>query len=352
MSADKEPILAIEHVVKRFPAADGCMLTACDDVSLSLYQGETLGVVGESGCGKSTLVKLIMQLHAPTSGAICYRGEDLTRLKGERMRQSRRHIQMVFQDPSQAFNPKMKIKDILCEPLRNFKLIKGREAGKNAEELLRMVELPEEFADRYPGNMSGGQRQRIGIARALALEPEILVCDEATSALDVSVQKKIVELLVRIQQEKNLSMIFICHDLALVSQISHRIAVMYLGNIVEVLAGDVLNEARHPYTKALLQAVFPVKKKGGTVIRPLAGEIPSPLDLPPGCPFQSRCPEIMGICRQEKPVLEELLPGHSAACHLLKPQSGTLQADTNRTAVSRTGEEGYDGRPEYSDSQD
>ena len=321
MSADKETILAIQHVVKRFPVADEGMLTACDDVSLDLYQGETLGIVGESGCDKSTLVKLIMQLHAATSGKIYYRSEDLTRLTGERMRQSRRHIQMVFQDPSQAFNPKMKIKDILCEPLRNFKLIKGHEAGKKAEELLRLVELPEEFANRYPGNMSGGQRQRIGIARALALNPEILVCDEATSALDVSVQKKIIELLARIQREKNLSMIFICHDLALVSQISHRIAVMYLGNIVEVLAGDAMNEAKHPYTKALLQAIFPVKNKGGTVVRPLEGEIPSPLDLPPGCPFQSRCPEKMEICKKQKPVLAELLPGHSAACHLLKPQS-------------------------------
>lgn len=321
MSADKETILAIEHVTKHFPVAGG-MLTACDDVSLTLYKGETLGIVGESGCGKSTLVKLIMQLHAPTSGTICYRGEDLTRLTGECMRQSRRHIQMVFQDPSQAFNPKMKIKDILCEPLRNFKLIKGGEAGTKVEELLGMVELPEAFADRYPGNMSGGQRQRIGIARALALKPEILVCDEATSALDVSVQKKIIELLVKIQREKKLSMIFICHDLALVSQISHRIAVMYLGNIVEVLAGDVLNDGKHPYTKALLQAVFPVRKKQGTVVQPLEGEIPSPLDLPPGCPFQSRCPESMEICKNEKPTLEELSPGHSAACHLLKPQSG------------------------------
>lgn len=317
MSAEKEEILTIEHVVKRFPVADGRMLTACDDVSLSLYQGETLSVVGESGCGKSTLVKLIMQLYAPTSGAICYRGEDLTRLKGERMRQSRRHIQMVFQDPAQAFNPKMKIQDILCEPLRNFKLVKDREAGQKAEELLRLVELPEQFADRYPGNMSGGQRQRIGIARALALEPEILVCDEATSALDVSVQRKIVELLVRVQQEKNLAMIFICHDLALVSQISHRIAVMYLGNIVEVLAGNALNEAKHPYTQALLQAVFPVRKKGAAEVRPLAGEIPSPLALPPGCPFQTRCPESREICRQEKPVLKEISKGHSAACHFV-----------------------------------
>lgn len=318
MSADKDTILTIDRAVKRFPAADGRMLTACDDVSLTLCRGETLGIVGESGCGKSTLVKLIMQLHAPTSGAICFQGEDLTKLKGERMRQSRRHIQMVFQDPSQAFNPKMKIKDILCEPLRNFNLIKDCNVQNKAGELLRMVELPEDFADRYPGNMSGGQRQRIGIARALALEPEILVCDEATSALDVSVQKKIIELLVRIQREKNVSMIFICHDLALVAQISHRIAVMYLGNIVEVLKGSDLQAARHPYTKALLQAVFPVKKKEGTVVRPLEGEIPSPLDLPPGCPFQSRCPESIAICRQEKPVLEDLCPGHSAACHLLK----------------------------------
>jgi peptide/nickel transport system ATP-binding protein len=320
MSAEKEKILTIEHVVKRFPVDGGCLLTACNDVSLSLYQGETLSVVGESGCGKSTLVKLIMQLHTPTSGAIRYRGEDLTQLTGERMRQSRRHIQMVFQDPAQAFNPKMKIKDILCEPLRNFKLIKDSEAEKKAGDLLRLVELPEQFADRYPSNMSGGQRQRIGIARALALEPEILVCDEATSALDVSVQKKIVELMVKIQREKNLSMIFICHDLALVSQISHRIAVMYLGNIVEVLAGSELNDARHPYTQALLQAVFPVGKKGEVVVQLLKGEIPSPLALPPGCPFQSRCPESMEICRQEKPVLEALSKAHSAACHLLKPQ--------------------------------
>lgn len=317
MSDEKEEILTIEHVVKRFPVADGRMLTACDDVSLSLYQGETLSVVGESGCGKSTLVKLIMRLYAPTSGAICYRGEDLTRLKGERMRQSRRHIQMVFQDPAQAFNPKMKIQDILCEPLRNFKLIKDSEVGQKAGDLLRLVELPEQFADRYPGNMSGGQRQRIGIARALALEPEVLVCDEATSALDVSVQRKIVELLVRVQQEKNLAMIFICHDLALVSQISHRIAVMYLGNIVEVLAGSALNEAKHPYTRTLLQAVFPVRKKGAAEVRPLAGEIPSPLALPPGCPFQTRCPESREICRREKPVLKEIFKGHSAACHFV-----------------------------------
>lgn len=317
MSIEKESVLTIRHVVKRFPVAGGRMLTACEDVSLSLYQGETLSVVGESGCGKSTLVKLIMQLHTPTSGAICYQGQDLTLLRGERLRQSRRHIQMVFQDPAQAFNPKMKVRDILCEPLYNFNLIKKRDAEKKAVELLQMVEMPEIFADYYPGNMSGGQRQRIAIARALALEPDIIVCDEATSALDVSVQKKIVELLVRLQKEKNLSMIFICHDLALVSQISHRIAVMYLGNIVELLPGNALQKAKHPYTKALLQSVFPVKQKDAAVVRPLEGEIPSPLSLPPGCRFQSRCPECRKICRTERPILRELTPGHCAACHFI-----------------------------------
>jgi len=318
MSTDKEIVLTIEHIVKRFPVDGGRLLTACDDVSLTLYQQETLGIVGESGCGKSTLVKLIMQLHKPTSGAIRYRGQDLTQLAGEQLRQSRDHIQMVFQDPAQAFNPKMMIKDILCEPLRNFQRIKKRDVDQTAKELLRMVELPEQFADRYPGNMSGGQRQRVGIARALALEPEILVCDEATSALDVSVQKTIVELLVKIQREKKLSMIFICHDLALVSQMCHRIAVMYLGNIVEVLAGNALHEAKHPYTRALLQAVFPVRKKGAEAVRTLVGEIPSPLNLPPGCPFQSRCPESGDICCTEKPALVEISPGHSAACHYLQ----------------------------------
>ncbi|MDU2065959.1 MAG: ATP-binding cassette domain-containing protein [Sporomusaceae bacterium] len=317
MSAEKAAILEIDHVIKRFPVADGRMLTACNDVSLSLYQGETLGIVGESGCGKSTLVKLIMQLYEASSGAIYYRGKDLTQLKGEARRQNRKHIQMVFQDPSQAFNPKMKIKDILCEPLRNFNLLKSREAPIQVAKLLQLVELPEAFANRYPSNMSGGQRQRIGIARALALSPEILVCDEATSALDVSVQKKIVELLVRIQQEKHLSMIFICHDLALVAQISHRIAVMYLGNIVEILAGSDLQTARHPYTKALLQAVFPVAQKGNSEVRLLQGEIPSPLALPPGCPFQNRCPETREICKQEKPKLQAISAEHRVACHLV-----------------------------------
>lgn len=317
MPFEMEKVLEISHIVKQFLVPDGRRLTACDDVSLTLYKGETLGIVGESGCGKSTLVKTVMQLYAPTAGAIYHRGVDITKLKGEAARQNRQHIQMVFQDPMQAFNPKMKIQDIICEPLRNFAIIKRNQVEEKAKELLRVVELPEEFADRYPGNMSGGQRQRIAIARALALEPEILVCDEATSALDVSVQERVVKLLVKIQKEKQLSIIFICHDLALVSKLCHRVAVMYLGNVVEILSGDALEEAKHPYTKALLRAVFPVKRKEEIKLQLLEGEVPSPLDLPQGCPFQDRCPECREFCRQEKPALKLISDGHSIACHLI-----------------------------------
>lgn len=317
MSSDQEKILEISHIVKQFPVPDGRKLTACDDVSLTLYKGETLGIVGESGCGKSTLVKTLMQLYPPTDGAIYHRGVDITKLKGETARQNRRHIQMVFQDPMQAFNPKMKIKDIICEPLYNFGLIKRNQIENKAKEYLRLVELPEEFANRYPGNMSGGQRQRTAIARALVLEPEILVCDEATSALDVSVQERVVKLLIKLQQEKQLSIIFICHDLALVSQLCHRIVVMYLGNVVEVLSGAVLEQAKHPYTKALLKAVFPVVHREEVKLQLLKGEVPSPLDLPKGCPFQDRCPECMELCRQEKPKLASITENHKIACHLI-----------------------------------
>jgi len=261
MPVKNEEVLRIEHITKRFPTADGRALTACDDVSFSLYKGETLGIVGESGCGKSTLVKTLMQLHKPTEGKIFFQNKEITSLTGEEARQNRRNIQMVFQDPGTAFNPKMKIKDILAEPLRNFGLLQTSAAEK-AKELLNLVELPAEFAERYPTNMSGGQRQRVGIARALALEPEILVCDEATSALDVSVQETIVQLLVRIQRERNLTILFICHDLALVSRLCSRVVVMYFGKVVEQLDGKDLAHAKHPYTQKLLKSVFTLLPKG------------------------------------------------------------------------------------------
>ena len=319
MNAEAPVILQIKNLTKKFAAEGGKMLTACDNVTLNAYAGQTLGIIGESGCGKSTLVRTILQIHPASGGEVIFDGQDILKLRGEAARQNRRKIQMVFQDPAAAFNPKMKVKEIVCEPLLNFGLIKKSEVDTKAAELLRLVELPEDFKDRYPHNMSGGQRQRLGIARALSLEPKIVVCDEATSALDVSVQEKICELLVRLQKEKGITYLFICHDLGLVDLMCHQIAVMYLGNIVEYIGYGrrISTEGMHPYTKALMKSVFKVDFKPGEKIEPLESEIPSPLDLPKGCPFQSRCGQCMKICRNEKPELKEVVPGHFVACHLV-----------------------------------
>ncbi len=317
MNAEAPVILQIKNLTKKFAAEGGKMLTACDNVTLNAYAGQTLGIIGESGCGKSTLVRTILQIHPASGGEVIFDGQVILKLRGEAVRQNRRKIQMVFQDPAAAFNPKMKVKEIVCEPLLNFGLIKKSEVDAKAAELLRMVELPEDFKDRYPHNMSGGQRQRLGIARALSLEPKIVVCDEATSALDVSVQEKICELLVRLQKEKGITYLFICHDLGLVDLMCHQIAVMYLGNIVEYIGYGrrISTEGMHPYTKALMKSVFKVDFKPGEKIEPLESEIPSPLDLPKGCPFQSRCGQCMEICRSVKPELKEVVPGHFVACH-------------------------------------
>lgn len=319
MNAEAPVILQIKNLTKKFAAEGRKMLTACDNVTLNAYAGQTLGIIGESGCGKSTLVRTILQIHPASGGEVIFDGQDILKLRGEAARQNRRKIQMVFQDPAAAFNPKMKVKEIVCEPLLNFGLIKKSEVDAKAAELLRMVELPEDFKDRYPHNMSGGQRQRLGIARALSLEPKIVVCDEATSALDVSVQEKICELLVRLQKEKGITYLFICHDLGLVDLMCHQIAVMYLGNIVEYIGYGrrISTEGMHPYTKALMKSVFKVDFKPGEKIEPLESEIPSPLDLPKGCPFQNRCGQCMEICRSEKPELKEVVPGHFVACHLV-----------------------------------
>lgn len=306
----------IKNLTKKFPLEDGKYVTACDDINLRAYEGETLGVIGESGCGKSTLVRTILQIHPATSGEVFFEGKDILKTKGEERRENRRKIQMIFQDPTAAFDPKMKVKDILCEPLLNFGLIKKSEIGEKARELLRMVELPEDFAERYPHSMSGGQRQRLGIARALSLEPKIVVCDEATSALDVSVQEKVCRLLVKLQKERGITYIFICHDIGLVDLMCDSIAVMYLGNIMEVIEhGRISEKARHPYSKALMRAIFKVDFRRGEKVQPLEGEIPSPRDLPSGCPFHSRCPECAEICAKEKPALKEKEPGHWTACH-------------------------------------
>ena len=310
-------ILEIKGLTKKFFNEQGQTLTACNNISLTATKGQTLGIVGESGCGKTTLMRTLTQIFPANGGEIILDGVNILNLSGEAARQSRRKLQMVFQDPSSSFNPKMKVKDIICEPLLNFNLIKKADIDNKASELLTLVELPSDFKDRYPHSMSGGQRQRLGIARALSLEPEIIIFDEATSALDVSVQNTICELLAKLQREKQLTYLFICHDLALVNSFSHKIAVMYLGNIVEMLDNtkyELSADALHPYTKALIKSVFTSNTK---IIEPLEGDIPSPIDLPKGCPFQSRCAIAQEICSSEAPVLKQIKVGHQAACHLI-----------------------------------
>lgn len=259
MSSMGEPVMEARHVTRIFDASQGKQIVANDDVNLQLYPGQTLGIVGESGCGKSTMARMLALLDRPTKGEIVFKGTDLASLKGKRLRQARRHIQMVFQDPSTAFNPAMKIQDIICEPLLNFGQIKHSQVNAKASELLEMVELPAAFATRLPHQLSGGQRQRVGIARGLALDPEVLVCDEATSALDVSVQRSVVDLLIRLQKEKNIAIAFIGHDIALVRAISHQVVVMYKGKVMESLPGkDIGQVDHHPYTKRLLSSIFSI----------------------------------------------------------------------------------------------
>jgi len=311
-------VLEIKNLTKKFPVDGGRFLTACDNISLRAYEGKTLGIIGESGCGKSTLVRCLLCVQSTTSGEAIFEGKDLLKATGEERRLNRKKIQMVFQDPNAAFNPKMLVKDILTEPLKNFGMIKDSEVDAKAAELLKMVELPPEFKDRYAHSMSGGQRQRLGIARALSLEPKIIVCDEATSALDVSVQEKICELLCKIQKEKKISYLFIAHDLGLVDLMCNQVAVLYLGNVLEWMeTGRIGENCMHPYTKSLMKSVFKVDADEHYKIEPLDGEIPSPLDLPKGCPFASRCDQCTERCLNEKPQLQEVEHGHWVACHLL-----------------------------------
>ncbi len=318
MSDTREVILEARNVTKIFRTTKGRPLTANDNVSLKIYKGETLGIAGESGCGKSTFIRMLTLLDDPTSGQILFRGQNVADLKGEARRQNCRHVQMVFQDPGAAFSPRMKIKDIICESLRNFDLIPREQVADKARELLEMVELPGDFAERYARDMSGGQRQRVGIARALALEPDLLICDEVTSALDVCVQKRIVDLLLKLQREKNITMAMVCHDIALVRAVAHRTAVMYLGNVVEIVPGKQLGvgDLCHPYTRALRESLFSIDMDFSKPIESIDSEAPSPLDVPSGCPFRNRCEHCMQRCAEEKPKLRLLEEGHQIACHL------------------------------------
>ena len=317
MFKESDIVLSAKHIVKQFPASHGRTLTACNDINLNVYKGKTLGIVGESGCGKSTFVRMVISLDKPTSGEILYHGKNLADLSKKETWLNRQNMQMVFQDPLASFDPKMKIVDILTEPLINFGKLKKSEKEAKARELLEMVELPGDFADRYPHNMSGGQRQRVAIARALALEPEILILDEATSALDVSVQQTIIELIVKLQKEKNITIGFICHDISLIQSCAHEVAVMYLGNVVEVLPAKNLSEhAVHPYTRALIGSIFDIGMDFGKPIEEIKGEAPSPLDVPAGCPFRGRCPKATEKCAAEKPKLHQIGADHEVACHL------------------------------------
>lgn len=316
MFNEEDVILETKHVTKRFLEEDGRELVACNDVNLKFYKGKTLGLVGESGCGKTSFMKMLVWMTRPTEGEIIFKGKDISKIKGKELHDMRQHIQMVFQDPATSFNPKMKIKDIVCEPLLNYGKIKKSDVEKEAKRLLEMVELPEDFADRFPHSMSGGQRQRVAIARALALEPEIIIMDEATSALDVSVQKTIIELITKLQREKGITIGFICHDLGFIQSFSHQVAVMYLGNIVEVLPGeDIATKSVHPYSKALLGSIFDTNMDFSKKIESIEGDPPSPLDVPEGCPFRDRCPDCGNDCGCVKPELKEIEPGHLVACH-------------------------------------
>ncbi len=309
-------ILEGKNLSKHYMVGDK-ELKACVNIDFSIKQGETIGVVGESGCGKSTLLKMLARLEAPTSGRLFLNGEDVTTQKGKSLRNSRKHVQMVFQDPSTAFSPKMKVNEVISEPLKNFYKLSKKELEEKVLELLELVHLPKEFASRYCHEMSGGQRQRLGVARALSIEPDVLVCDEATSALDVSIQDSIMKLLAEIQTKRNLSIIFVCHDIALVSSISHKMMIMYLGTIVEIIPSDKINETvSHPYSKLLISSIFSASMDFTKEIKTLEGEVPSPLDVPKGCPFSTRCSDCMDICKEEKPSLNKLNENHMVACHL------------------------------------
>jgi oligopeptide transport system ATP-binding protein len=293
---------------------------AVDGVSFALAPGETLGLVGESGCGKSTLGRAVMRLTEPTAGRVFFEGEDITELRGAALRARRRGFQMVFQDPFGSLNPRHTIEDILGEALDIHRLAPTAAARRaRVRELLEAVGLGADQAGRYPHEFSGGQRQRIGIARALAVEPRLIICDEPVSALDVSVQAQIVNLLQDLQARRGLAYLFIAHDLAVVEHISRRILVMYLGRVVEVAESRALvRSPRHPYTQALLSAVPVVDPDAKRSRMVLPGDVPSPIRPPGGCPFHPRCPVAEARCRTERPVLREVAPGHAAACHLAR----------------------------------
>jgi oligopeptide/dipeptide ABC transporter ATP-binding protein len=315
------PILSVRNLKKTFPVGGGflkapALLRAVDGVSFEVNAGETFGLVGESGCGKSTLAQTVVRLYEPNGGEIIFNGEDISKLKGGRLRNVHRELQMVFQDPYTSLDPRMTVRSIIEEPLKNFKMGSSKEREERVDAMLERVNLHRYFGNRYPHEFSGGQRQRIGIARALALQPKVVVCDEPVSALDVSIQAQVLNLLSDLQRDFGLTYLFIAHNLAVVAHISDRIGVMYLGKMVEVSPTDTLmNTPRHPYTKALLSAIPSADRRQRRERIVLTGEVPSPLNPPSGCRFRTRCPIATQHCADEEPPLRELSPGQFVACH-------------------------------------
>ena len=321
------PLLSVRGVRKVFPLPQPLwrglrglpppVVHALNGVSLEVARGETLGIVGESGCGKSTLARCLVRLWDVDDGQILFEGQDIGGLKGPARRAFNRRVQMIFQDPYSSLNPRMRVRQILAEALSVHRMRPAAEIPPRIAELLDLVRLPADAADRFPHEFSGGQRQRIGIARALAVEPEVLVADELVSALDVSVQAQVVNLLLQLQERLNLTVVFVAHDLRLVRHISHRVAVMYLGRVVELAPTEVLFSApAHPYTRALLSAAPELDPARRTSRAATRGELPSPLDLPKGCLFATRCPLAFDRCHAERPEPTPRGPGHLAACHL------------------------------------
>jgi oligopeptide transport system ATP-binding protein len=323
---DNNVLLRVDNLVKHFPIMRGVFqkqvgaVRAVDGISFDVKRGETLGLVGESGCGKSTAGRSILQLYRATSGSVNFDGVELTTLKGEELRKMRRKMQMIFQDPYASLNPRMTVGEIIREPLLVHNIASESEANERVKQLLELVRMNPAFSTRYPHEFSGGQRQRIGVARALALQPSLIVCDEPISALDVSIQAQVVNLLEELQEQFGLTYLFIAHDLSMVRHISDRVAVMYLGVIVELTSRDELYRTPlHPYAQALLSAV-PVpdpiveSSRQRTI---LVGDVPSPANPPSGCRFRTRCPIAQAVCAESRPEFREVKPGHFVACHMV-----------------------------------
>jgi oligopeptide transport system ATP-binding protein len=323
--AENNVLLHVDGLTKHFPILRGLFVKrpigfvkAVDGISFDVYRGETFGLVGESGCGKTTAGRVILQLYKPTAGKVNFDGQELTELKGEEVRRLRPRMQMIFQDPYASLNPRMTVEELVSEPMLIHTTKSRPERRDRARELLELVGLNPKFERRYPHEFSGGQRQRIGVARALCLNPEFIVCDEPISALDVSVQAQVVNLLEELQERMGLTYLFIAHDLSMVRHISTRVAVMYLGKIMELAAREELyDNPLHPYSQALLSAVpVPdplVEQKRKRII--LEGDVPNPANPPPGCVFNTRCPIAVDVCRKDVPVWREIKPGHHVACH-------------------------------------